>query len=101
MKNEKLVFSKRNHWVKSEKVSGLLFIGNTSSFIRVNEEQERLLKNKEYEKIDKELYENLENIGAFVSSDESVLEKYKLFSVKNNNYWLMEYWINFADCCNF
>lgn len=40
MKNEKLVFSKRNHWVKSEKVSGLLFIGNTSSFIRVNEEQE-------------------------------------------------------------
>ena len=101
MNNEKLVFSKRNHWVKSEKVSGLLFIGNTSSFIRVNEEQERLLKNKEYEKIDKELYENLENIGAFVSSDESVLEKYKLFSVKNNNYWLMEYWINFADCCNF
>lgn len=75
--NSQLYFSTKNHWVKSEKVSGLLFIGNTSSFIRVNEEQERLLKNKEYEKIDKELYENLENIGAFVSSDESVLEKYK------------------------
>ncbi len=101
MKKSKYVFSEKNHFVHSDKFDGLLYIGNSCSFMRLSFEQVELLKNDNFELLDKDLFCKLIELGALVESDEEILQKYKLFRMKNNNQSLMSFWVDITDCCNF
>lgn len=99
--NSQLYFSTKNHWVNSSKYDGLLFIGNTNSFLRLSPLYKELIDNKKFDDLPKELYEELIRTGALTQSDEQLFSKYQLLSMKKNNSGYMDFWINIADCCNF
>lgn len=99
--NKNYIFSNKNHFVDSKEFDGLLYIGNTNSFIHISSDQEILLKQRKFELLDKDLFNELINFGAFVENDEEIINKYKLFGLKNNNQFFMSFWIDITDCCNF
>jgi len=99
--NSRLYFSTKNHWVNSSKYDGLLFIGNTNSFLRLIPLHKEMIDNNKLDDLPEELYEELIKTGAIVQSDEQIFNKYQLLSMKKNNSNYMDFWINIADCCNF
>lgn len=99
--NGEMIWSKRNYWVKSNKYDGLLFVGNTSSFLQVDKEYVNEIKMKGFSNLPIELFNELKKIGAIVESDEEVFDRYQFLSMKNNNNISMDFWICISDGCNF
>ena len=80
------MWSKRNLICFSEKYGNLLYVGNTSTFLKLddivfNQIQEYINSNKQ---ISNEIYNELVNIGAIVESDDEVLNQYLYKAISNS-----------------
>lgn len=98
------MWSKRNLICFSEKYGNLLYVGNTSTFLKLddivfNQIQEYINSNKQ---LSNEIYNELVNIGAIVESDDEVLNQY-LYKAISNSFMTnhMELWICMTNTCNF
>ncbi|MCR5435771.1 MAG: radical SAM protein, partial [Treponema sp.] len=98
------MWSKRNLICFSEKYGNLLFVGNTSTFLRLDDATFNQIQNyiNKNEKLSEEIYNELVNIGAIVDSDEEILNKY-IYKALSNSFMTnhMELWICLTNSCNF
>lgn len=98
------MWSKRNLICFSEKYGNLLYVGNTSTFLKLDDTvfcqiQEYINSNK---KMSNEVYNELVNIGAIVESDDEVFNQY-IYKAISNSFMTnhMELWICMTNTCNF
>lgn len=98
------MWSKRNVICFSEKYGYLLFVGNSSTFVKLDNKTFLQIQNyiNKGEEISSEIYKELVNIGAIVDSDEEIFNRY-MYKAFSNSFMTnhMELWLCMTNSCNF